>query len=521
MSVASVNDQTLRPWNIEPDNGVAAKHEHSSQIPAYGNENRAVLRVALVYMLTGFVIFLAMGLLGLVMRLDHAGWWVIPADWFYRIMTLHGAGMVASLLLAAIGGMIAALNRTVDLSVRWLWSAYVVYSLSVPFLLYAVLIGGFAGGWTALDPLPFHGLTWSKSAGVLMYLTFLSVGVGFAIYCLHVFLRLRSKAGGIGNALGWRILFSRGSTGEERYEPTVVELAGMSTAIIGLLTAVGGLLVLIPLFAEAAGLVAHVNPLYSKNLIMLFGHSIANVTIYVAVGLIYGLLPVYTKRGGHSTKPVVLAWNLTIILVLTPPPHHLYQDFSQPLGLAILGQVASWSIAPEVLLITILGSLSYIYRSGMRWAVPPILIAIGFWGWVFGGIGGTIDSAIPANNLMHNTLWVPAHFHTYYLLGVTTFIWAYLFYLVGDLSGVRERSSTKIAAWLYGVAGAGFLLMFFLSGADSVPRRYAVHLKEWHLMAEIAVPFVLLTIISLLWIISDMVRGIGGAWRSTGSAGMR
>lgn len=521
MSVWGVKGPAARTADVEPVARADTQDEHSTIPPAFGDENRAVLRVALVYMLTGFVLFCAMGLLGLVMRLDHAGWWVISPDWFYRIMTMHGAGMVAALLMAAIGGMIAALNRTVDLSVRWLWTAYVVYSLSVPFLLYAVLIGGFAGGWTALDPLPYHGLTWSKSAGVLMYLTFLSVGVGFAIYCLHVFLQLRRKAGGIGNALGWRILFSGDSSSKERYEPTVTELAGISTAIIGLFTAIGGLMVLIPLFAEAAGLIDHIDPLYSKNFIMLFGHSIANVTIYVAVGLIYGLLPVYTKRGGHSTKLVVLAWNLTIILVLTPPPHHLYQDFSQPLGLAILGQLASWSIAPEVLLITILGSLSYIYRSGMRWAVPTVLIAIGFWGWVFGGIGGTIDAGIPANHLMHNTLWVPAHFHTYYLLGVTTFVWAYLFYLIGELSGVSERSHTKIAAWLYGIAGAGFLMMFFLSGADSVPRRYAVHLPEWHLMARIAVPFVLLTIVSLLWILSDMVRGIGRAWRSTSSAKVR
>ncbi|MEB2333752.1 MAG: cbb3-type cytochrome c oxidase subunit I [Anaerolineaceae bacterium] len=490
--------------------------DHSIDGPAYGSENRPILRIALVYMLTGFVIFLIMGILGLIMRLDHAGWWVISPNWFYRIMTLHGAGMVASLLMAALGGIIAILNRTVKLSARWLWSAYVVYSLSVPFLLYAVLIGGFSGGWTALDPLPYHGMTWSKSAGVMMYVTFLAVGVGFLIYCVHIFDAVRRKAGGVRRALAWEVIFSRKSN-PQPYEPEVAELAAIATAIIGIVTVIGGVLVLAPLFAEAAGLVDHVNPLYSKNFIMLFGHSIANVTIYIAVALVYGLLPVYTKRGGHTTKFVALAWNFTIILVLTPPPHHLYQDFAQPLGLAIIGQVASWSIAPSVLLLTILGNLSYIYRSGMRWAVPSVMIALGFWGWVFGGIGGTIDSAIPANQLLHNTLWVPAHFHAYYLLGVTTFVWGYLFYLISDLSGVREKASTKIAAWLYGIAGAGFLLVFFFSGADSIPRRYAVHLPEWNLYAAIAVPFVLLTIFSLLWIIADMIRGLRGAWRNTGA----
>jgi len=32
------------------------------------------------------------------MRLDHAGILVISADWFYRLMTLHGAGMIAAIL---------------------------------------------------------------------------------------------------------------------------------------------------------------------------------------------------------------------------------------------------------------------------------------------------------------------------------------------------------------------------------------------------------------------------------------
>lgn len=486
--------------------------------PAFGRENRTVMRIGLVYMLTGFVLFLAMGLLGLVMRLDHAGWWVISADWFYRIMTMHGAGMVAGMLTAAMGAQMAALGRTVDLRAGWLWVAYLVYSLSVPFLMYAVLVGRFAGGWTALDPLPFNGLTWDKWAGVMMYLAFLSVGVGFAIYCLHVFIVLRRKHGGIGNALGWPILFGRVRGDVEGKMPNSLELSAMASAIVGLITAVVGLSVLLPLFAEAAGVIDHVDPLFSKNFIMFFGHAIANITIYISVGVIYALVPALTGRGGHASRLTALVWNMTILLVITPTSHHLYQDFSQPLGLVILGQIASWTVVPEVLLITIIGSLSYFFRSGTKWTVPSILVITGFFGWVFGGIGGVIDASIPVNNLMHNTLWVPAHFHTYYFVGVTAFIWAYLFYVIDELSGVHEWASSRIAAWLYGAAGVGFVLMFFLSGAEGVPRRYAVHLPEWNIYSQVAVPFVVLITFSLLWLIADMLRGLGEAWRQTGPA---
>lgn len=485
---------------------------------AYGQEDRAVLRIALIYMLTGFVTFLAMGLLGLVMRLDHAGWYVLSRDWFYRIMTIHGTGMVAGMLQAAMGGMIAALSRSVKLRVRWLWAAYFIYSLSLGFLLYAVLIGRFAGGWTALDPLPFHGVTWDVWAGVMMYVAHFCVGIGFTIFCLHVFLTLRKAYGGVSGALAWRYLFSRGPAAPDLRVPSATELSAMAVSIVGMITGLVGTAVLVPLFAEAAGLISHVDKLYSKNFLMFFGHALANLTIYLSVGLVYALLPLYTKRGGHTSKLIVLAWNLTILLVITPTSHHLYQDFSQPLGLQILGQVASWSIVPEVLLITIIGSLSHIFRSGMRWTVPSILIVMGFWGWVFGGMAAAMDASIPLNNMLHNTLWVPGHFHTYYLLGVTTFVWAYLFYLIDDLGGIHEWATSKIAAWLYGIGGVGFVLMFFFSGADGVPRRYAIHLAGWEIYAEIAVPFVLLIALSLLWLIADMSRGLGRAWRRISTA---
>lgn len=493
--------------------------ERDVQTTAYGSSDRASLRIALIYMLTGVTIFLSMGLLGLVMRLDHAGWWVISPDWFYRIMTIHGVGMVSGMLLATMGAMIAGLSRQVKLSARWLWTAYLVYSLSLPLLLYAVLIGRFAGAWTALDPLPFHGLTWDKWAGSLVYVSFLCVGLGLAIYCTHLLAVLRRFHGGIGNALGWRILFNRGQADPNRPDPKPVELAAMAGSIIGLITAVVGLAVLVPLLAEAAGVLDHINHLYTKNFIMFFGHAIANLAIYFAIGVIYSLIPVLANRGGESSRLVVLAWNLTIILVITPTSHHLYQDFAQPFGLEFLGQLSSWSVVPEVLLITIIGSLSHFFRSGMRWSVPSILVVIGLFGWVFGGIGGVIDASMAANNLTHNTLWVPAHFHTYYIIGVVAFVLAFLFYLIGDLSGVKERPSSKIAAWLFGVGGVGFVLMFFLSGAKGVPRRYAVHLPEWQIFDKIAVPFVILIALCLLWLIADMARGLLGAWRKTGSSG--
>ncbi|MCC6315322.1 MAG: cbb3-type cytochrome c oxidase subunit I [Thermomicrobiales bacterium] len=485
-----------------------------SASPRYHGISGEVLHIAMVYLITGFVTFLAMGLLGLTMRLHHAGWLTLSPDWFYRIMTIHGAGMVAALLLAAMGGMIAVLNQTVRLSARWLLVAFQIYFMSLAFVLIAVLAGGFAGAWTALDPLPFHGLTWSVWAGVVMFVGFFCIAIGFLIYSLHLFFALRAKFGGVGNALGWPVLFGRKKSGAEG-TPRPPELAAMVVAIVGILTGLSGIAVLVPLFADAAGVIAPINALYAKNFQMFFGHALANLSIYLGVGLVYATLPLLTNRPWASSRLVILAWNLVIILVIIPWSHHLYMDLAQPTPIQILGQVASYAIAPPLILVTILGVMTIVFRSGLRWTAPAILFVLGIWGWVFGGMGAVLDSTIAINNVTHNTMWVPAHFHTYYLLGVASFIWGYLFYLISDLGRLKADRFSAWAAWLYGVGAVGFVMMFYLAGAHSIPRRFDIRLPEWHIYAEIAVPFVVLLGLSILWLTIVMARGLKRAWRQT------
>jgi hypothetical protein len=46
----------------------------------------------------------------------------------------------------------------------------------------------------------------------------------------------------------------------------------------------------------------------------------------------------------------------------------------------MLGEIGSDASAMPVFLVTIIGGLSLIYRSGMRWSVPSTLMALGLRG---------------------------------------------------------------------------------------------------------------------------------------------
>jgi cytochrome c oxidase subunit I len=492
----------------------AAERPLSAMLLAQDRSNGAAMRASMAYMVAGLGSVLLMGLLGLLMRLDQAGMLVISPAWFYRVMTLHGSGMIAAVLLAALGGIAAAVSATTPLSARALWIALFVYMTGNGFVIFATLVGGFGGGWTVLYPLPEHGIVWSLQAALAIYAGYFFVALGLLLFCVHMLFAMSRAHGSLAKALAWRFLFSLGRDKRDAL-PRPVELIAVVIAIDGIVAAAAGLIYLVPLFAQASGVITSVDALFAKNFVLLFGHTIANLSIYITAGLVYAALPAYTGRAWPMTWPVAAAWNLIIPLMLLNYSHHLYADFAQPLGLQLLGEIGSYAVALPSFIVTIIGALALIYRSGMRWTVAPILYALGLWGWVFGGLGALLDATIPVNQVMHNTLWVPAHFHTYFVLGALAFALAYLWFILDALSTMSERRGASTAAWLYGIGGAGFILMFFVSGANSVPRRFAVHLPEWQVYARMAVPFVLLLALSLAWLSWDLATRFGSAWRAT------
>jgi cytochrome c oxidase subunit 1 len=477
--------------------------------------NGPVLRTALLYLAAGFALFLAMGLLGLAMRLDHATLLPLPPALYDEFFTLHGAGMIAAILLGAMGGTVAVLSPHADLDPRLLWMGFVFYVLGVGYIPLAVLLGGFAAGWTVLYPLPLaYQAGWTPWSSFAFLLGYLFVALGFGVWCLAVTLATARAYRGVGRALGWPLVFLG------RAEPappplhvivaTVIALYGMGTVLVGAAY-------LLPLFGQTFGLTGAVSALLMKNLVFLFGHNMVNLTIYLGAGLVYATLPVYAHRPWKTSRLSAATINLLFLSILLPFFHHLYQDFANPLPFHALGEIGSYGTGLPVLLVTVLGGLTLVYRAGLRWAVPSILILIGFWGWVFGGLGALVDATIPVNQVYHNTLWVPAHFHTYYLLGAVAFVWAFFYHLVADLGQAHESAASRAAAWMYGLGGAGFVLMFFVAGAAGMPRRYAIPLSGTGepALATLAVGFTALLGIALVWLSSDLLRALGPAWRKT------
>ncbi|TAL72751.1 MAG: cytochrome C oxidase subunit I, partial [Rhodanobacter sp.] len=55
--------------------------------------NRAAFNL---YVISAVALFVLMMLLGLIMRMGQATWLAVQPDLFYRILSMHGAGMVGT-----------------------------------------------------------------------------------------------------------------------------------------------------------------------------------------------------------------------------------------------------------------------------------------------------------------------------------------------------------------------------------------------------------------------------------------
>lgn len=477
---------------------------HPDGIPLEPSAGRVERRVGFMFGVTGLTLFGLMALVGLTLRLTQAEAVGVSDDWFYRLMTLHGAGMIAGVLLALMGGLWYVVRAAVPaLDAGRAMAAYLAMVAGVALVLVSVVFGGFAGAWTFLYPLPFESAgMWSLWATTVFLIGIALVGISFTIFCIDVLKAVTEAYGGLTGALGWRWLRDRTEPA-----PPPAAIAAVAVAVQGLIAGAVGMTVLLGMINHVIDDQVVLDPLWAKNLTYFFGHTTANLVIYLGAGMLYVLVPLYAGRPWKTTTPIVIGWMGTILFVLTAYAHHLYMDFVQPEAMQVIGVVASSAAALPVAVVTIYTGMMLVWGSRYRWSLTSVLFFLGFVGWTIGGVGAVIDSAIPLNFHLHNTLWVPAHFHSYMLMGTALWVMGFVSYLLERSSGrIAGRRVTIVGVGGMVLGGYGLLYAWYFSGALGIPRRWAEHPSGTAVWSWIGSVFAIIFLIGFFVIVAEFVR---------------
>ncbi|QCC47794.1 b(o/a)3-type cytochrome-c oxidase subunit 1 [Halobellus limi] len=237
------------------------------------------------------------------------------------------------------------------------------------------------------------------------------------------------------------------------------------------------------------GLIETVNPLLTRTLFWYFGHPVVYFWLMPAYLLWYTVLP---KLSGGRLFSDPLARVVFVLFVLLSTPvgiHHQYVDPGIAEGFKFIAMTNTmFLLLPSLLTaFTVVASVEHGARQRggegyLSWlgALPwrdPAFAGMALAGLMFaaGGFSGMINAGMNINYLVHNTLWVPGHFHMTVGTAVALTMMAGTYWLLPQLTGKavysRPIGLLQVILWFIG--------MVFMSnamhraGLFGVPRRTA------------------------------------------------
>jgi cytochrome c oxidase subunit 1 len=395
---------------------------------------------------------------------------LLNAETFYLVLTAHGVDMLLVWNLffemAVLYFASSTLLRCRIATPKWAWVQFWLMTIGAAMGNVAVLSGESSVMFTSYAPM---------QASPWFYLGLILFAVGALIGCF-VF-------------LGTLVVAQR----EKTYEGSIplVTFGALTACIIAVFTIASGAAILIPTFLWSVGIVKEIDPLAYRVIWWGMGHSSQqiNVSAHVAVwyliaGVVFGAKPL-------SEKVSRMAYFMYILFLQLACAHHLLSDPGMSSGWKVLNTSYFMYFAVMASMIhgfTVPGAIEAAqrkkgYTNGMfewlrkaPWGNPVFsgmfisLVSFGF----IGGISGVVLGTEQLNMLMHNTFYIPGHFHATVVSG-TTLAFMALTYLLIPVLFKREIAFPKMAQlqpYVFGISMGVLAVVMMGAGTLGVSRRH-------------------------------------------------
>ena len=420
---------------------------------------------------TAVVALLVGGLLaiGVVLTRWPAVHW-LAADTFYMVLTAHGIDMLIFWIIffevAVLYFASSTLLRCRLATPKIAWAAYALMLVGAVMNNVSVFKGDSSVMMTSYVPMMAH---WSFYLGLILF------AVGALIACFIFF--------------GTLVVAKR----EKTYEGSVplVTFGAITAAIIAVFTISSGAIILIPTFLLSVGVIDQVDPLIYRTIWWAFGHSSQQINVAAHISIWYAVAAIAFGAKPMSERVSRGAFLLYILFLQLASAHHLLAD---P-GISTEWKVVNTSyfmyfavLASMIHALSIPGAMEVAqrargYNKGLfewlrkaPWGNPTfsgVFIALVGFGFL-GGITGVMMGTEQLNLLIHNTIYVPGHFHATVVIGTTLTFMALTYFLIPVLFQ-REMIApglAKIQPYLFGFSMYFFCLVMMGAGTLGVSRRH-------------------------------------------------
>ncbi|MCX7302900.1 MAG: cytochrome o ubiquinol oxidase subunit I [Hyphomicrobiales bacterium] len=458
-------------------------------------------RIGVMYLVLGIVMLLRGFSDAIMMRLQQAiafggseGY--LPSHHYDQVFTAHGVIMIFFVAMPLITGL---MNFVVPLQIGardvafpflnnfsfWMTTAGAVI------VMMSLFVGEFAKtGWLAYPPL--SGIQYSPDVGVDYYIWALQVaGIGTTLSGINLVATiLKMRAPGMTMmrmpVFTWTALCSN----------------ILIVATFPVLTATLALLALdrylgMNFFTSGLG----GNPMMYVNLIWIWGHPEVYILVLPAFGVYSEVAATFSGKRLFGYTSMVYA---TVVITILSYLVWLHHFFTMGSGASVN---SFFGIATMIISIPtgakIFNWLFTMYRGRIRFEEPMMWTIAFMLTFAIGGMTGVMLAIPPADFVLHNSLFLVAHFHNVIIGGVVFGMFAGISYWFPKAFGFRlDPFWGKVSFWFWVVGFYVAFMPLYLLGLMGVTRRLRVFddpsLQIWFVIAGCGAFLILLGILAFL-----------------------
>ena len=421
---------------------------------------------------------------------------------YNALVGLHGITMIIAMIIVATGPfgnfilpiMIGARDMAFPRLNALSW--WILFT-AIPVLCSAWFLGGIPTGWTAYAPLSVQAGPGMNAFVATIIIFAISTAVAGANITATV-VTMRAKG------MKWnRVpIFVIGAT-----MSVALAIPAFPTFMVSMImTALDrtvGTTFFDAKFGGSGWLYAH--------LFWIMGHPEVYVILLPGVAILMEIAPVFVRKPLFSYNAAILGFAGIAGLSILVWAHHMYMSGWLPLlNGPFMVTTEMISVPTGLIFLVLLGTL---WR-GKPWMKLPMLSVYAFlWNFLIGGITGVYLSDVPADNYLHGSMYVTAHFH-YTLMGAAlTGAIAGLAYWFPKMTGrmLNERAG-YISFWFVQIGFQILFLGMFIAGAEGQPRRvadYAEVFKHSDQISSIGAYLIGIGMLTLLWaVVHSWRKGI-------------
>lgn len=395
---------------------------------------------------------------------------LLPADRFYQLLTSHGTNMlifwIISFEIAILYFCSSTLLKCRLAAPRIAWAGFALMLIGIIVNNSAVANGDASVMMTSYVPMP---------ANPNFYLGLILFAVGALIGCF-IFLATLVVA-----------------KDEKTYEGSIplVTFGALTACIIAVFTIASGAVVLVPTWLWSLGLVNNIDAAMYRVVWWALGHSSQQINVAAHVSVWYAIAAIVFGARPMSEKVSRTAFFLYIAFLQLASAHHLLVD---P-GLSAEWKIFNTSYAMYLAVLasmvhglTVPGSIEVAQRAkgftnGLfqwlrkaPWGNPVFsgmfisLVGFGF----LGGISGVVMGTEQINIIIHNTIYVPGHFHATVVIGTTLAFMSLTYFLIPTLfrKQVAFPGIARLQPYFFGIGMSVFALAMMGAGTLGVERRH-------------------------------------------------